>query len=82
MSSRDKNTLRHLTSKPFQLAKAPFRHWAEKRRLAQERQEAQRNIAEATNTQLLHFHEDLWSNWPAAAQHVRQHIRKEENTYE
>ena len=82
MSSSDKNNTRHLAFKPFQLVTMLYRHWAEKRRLAQELLEEQHKMAEATNNQLLHFHEELWSHWPNAVQHVRQHIRKEENTHE
>lgn len=82
MSSSDKNNLSHLAFKPFQLVSMPYRHWMEKRRLAQELQEEQHKIAETTNNQLHRFHEELWSHWPEAAQHVRQHIRREENIYE
>lgn len=82
MSSDVKKTLRRLTLKPLQMVTMPFQHWSERRRLAREIQEAQRKIAEATDEELAHFHEVLWSGWPDAVQHVRQHIRKEEIYHE
>jgi hypothetical protein len=78
----DKNNLRHLAFKPLHLATMTYPHWLEKRQLAQEILETQRQIATVAGKKLLHFHEELWSHWPDAAQHVRQHVRREENTHE
>lgn len=82
MPSNYKNNLRHLAFKPLQLATMTYCHWLEKRQLAQEILETQHQIATVADKELLHFHEELWSRWPDAAQHVRQYIRREENTHE
>lgn len=82
MSAKAGNALRRLTFKPLQIVTAPYRKWAERRLLAREIQEAQHEIAEETNLELTQFHEVLWSHWPDAVQHVREHIRKEETSHE
>lgn len=82
MSFKAKNILYEFTRKPLQLATMPYHQLMEKRRLAQEIQARQRKMAEEANSEFLHFHEMLWSYWPDAVEHVRQHIRREENTNE
>jgi len=82
MSFTEKNNSYNRAFRPLQFVTIPYHHWVEKRRLAQEIQETQRKIAEATNNELLHFHENLWSHWPDAAQHVRQQIHREETFHE
>jgi hypothetical protein len=82
MPSNANKNFRRLTLKPLQIVTTPYRHWSERRQMEREIQEAQRKIAETTNEELAHFHEILWSHWPDAVQHVRQHIRKEEVFHE
>ena len=60
----------------------PYRLWTERRTLTREIQEAQRQIAEATDEKLTDFHNELWSHWPDAVQHIREHIRREETSHE
>lgn len=76
MSSSVKRTAQFLTRRPLQIMSAPYRYWSEQRLRTRQIQEAQRKIAEATNEDLANFHTVLWSHWPDAIQHIRQHTQR------
>jgi len=82
MSSNIKKTLQLLTRIPIQIVSIPHRYWSEQRLRARQIQEAQRKIAEATSEDLVDFHNVLWSRWPDAVHHIRQHTQKEETSHE
>jgi hypothetical protein len=82
MFSNAGDTLRRLTFKPLQIVTAPYRKWSDRRQLVHEIREAQHKIVEETNQDLTQFHEVLWSHWPDAVQHVREHIQREEASHE
>jgi sensor domain CHASE-containing protein len=71
-----KKTAQFLTRRPLQIVSAPYRHWSAQRLRARQIQEEQRRIAEATNEHLASFHTALWSHWPDAVQHIRQHAQR------
>ena len=78
MPSNVKKTVQLLTRKPIQIVSRPYRYWSEQRLRTRQLQEAQRKIAEATREDLANFHTVLWSRWPDAVQHIRQHTQREE----
>jgi len=76
MSSNIKKTVQLLTHRPMHLLSAPYRYWSEQRLRTRQLQEAQRKIAETTSDDLANFHTVLWSHWPDAVQHIRQHTQR------
>ena len=82
MSSNVKKAVQLLTRRPLQVVCTPYRHWSEQRLRTRQIQEAQRKIAEATSEDLANFHTVLWSHWPDAVQHIRQHSQGEETCHE
>ncbi len=82
MSSNVKKTMQLLTRKPMQIVSIPHRYWSKQRLRARQIQEAQRKIAEAASEDLVDFHNVLWSRWPDAVHHIRQHTQKEETSHE
>ena len=77
-----KKTTQFLVRKPLQVASTPYRYWSEQRLRTREIQEAQHKIAEATDEDLVHFHNVLWSRWPDAVHRIRQHAQREETSHE
>ncbi|MGZ3611770.1 MAG: hypothetical protein ACXWOL_05295 [Ktedonobacteraceae bacterium] len=76
------DSLIRLALQPLHLAATPYRKWSERRLLAREIQEAQRNIAIEANEDFNQFHEMLWNHWPDAVEHVRKQVRREENSHD
>lgn len=78
MPLNEKSNSHDRTSRLFRVVTMPYRHWMEKRQLAQQLAEMQHQIATDTNRELLQFHDEIWSHWHEAAQQVRQQIRQKE----
>lgn len=82
MSPIVKKTAQFLVRRPLQVVSTPYRYWSEQRLRTREIQEAQHKIAEATGEDLVHFHNELWSSWPDAVHHIRQHTHTEGASHE
>lgn len=70
--------IRHLTLAPLKLATTSLQGWRERRRLASQVAETQRQLKEAAEEELSAFHEALWDRWPDAVEQVRNRVREQE----
>src|SRR5437660_1740063 len=72
-------SVQNRTRTPLRAAAQPFHAWQERRRLARELRETERQLAARADAALAEFHDRIWQEaWPQLLARAHQYTREEQ----